>query len=94
MSSVKAQSWILSRALSGIGTGLLAYTPSLGQNASDENKDASAESAVHTACTHKEQGSRTVQDSEQVIVPNSKLWFRHCSDNEDHNCGFISARQT
>ena len=34
----------------------------------------------HTACTHKEQGSRTVQDPEQVVVPNSKNWFRQRSD--------------
>ena len=34
----------------------------------------------HTACTHKEQGSRTVQDSEQVVVPNSRIWIRQRSD--------------
>ena len=50
-SSVKAQSRILSHALSRVGTRQLAYMPSLGQNASDENKGASAESAV-SHCMH------------------------------------------
>ena len=44
----------------------------------------------HTACTHKEQGLRTVQDSEQVIVPNSKTLIPPTFRHEDHTCGFIS----
>ena len=49
-SSVKAQSRSLSHALSSVGTGQVPYMPSPGQNASDENKGASAgcaESTLH-----------------------------------------------
>ena len=50
-SSVKEQSRILFHALSGVGTRQLAYVPSLGQNASDENKGTSVRSAV-SHCMH------------------------------------------
>ena len=65
LSSVKAQSRILSHALSRVGTRQLAFMLSLGQNASDENKGASAESAI-SHCMHAQgtwvensSGSRT-----------------------------------
>ena len=57
----------------------LAYMPSPGQSASDTNKGAGAKSAISHFARTKEQGSRSVEDPEQVIAPNYKTWIHQRS---------------
>ena len=91
-SPVKAQSRILSHALSGVGTGQLACMPSPGQNASDENKCASAGSAV-SHCMHAQgtgveisSGFRTGHRTQLLL----NMGSHQCSNTNGHQLWIAS----
>ena len=86
-----AQSRILSHALSRVGTRQLACTPSPGQNASDDNKGASAGSAV-SRCMHA-QGtgvaiSSGLRPSHRTQLLN--MGSHQCSDTNGHHLWIAS----